>query len=202
MTEQQTETYLSTLSSLLAKGMVLYAPKSAKALKLEYPELLEYEEFKVLNDHEMLFVWGWACVSSPYTELKETQRLEPCIEFAYPTEAQRKMKRTDFDGAKFPSHIQLAIGKMASLNLVARIEEMAFLLQLRENCKRTIAQDVTTMVAEDEDRYWANVSKARKEMIETRHVVERGALGLSEEDETFVPKIKKGLIGLYHKNHR
>ncbi len=91
---------------------------------------------------------------------------------------------------------------MGAFNLIARIEEMAFLMRLRENCKQTIAQDVSAMNAEQEKQYWELVSKARKEMIETRHVVEKGALGLSDEEDTFVPKIRKGLIGIYHRNAR
>lgn len=196
------ELYLQILSGLLAQNKVLYAPKSAKSLKLEYPELSDREEFKELSDHEMLFVWAWACVSSPFSTLPETKRLPLCIDFAYPTEQQRRTKHSDFAGAKFPAQVQAAIRAMGAINLEARLEEMAFLLQLRENCKRTIAQDVTTMEPDDQKLYWDNVKKARTEMIETRHVVEKGGLGLSNEDETFVPKIKKGLIGLYHKNSR
>lgn len=194
--------YLDIVARMLTRDMVLYAPKSAKALKMEYPDLADYEEFKPLNDHEMLFVWAWACETSPYKPYPDTHKLDPCIDFAYPTEAMRKIKRADYDRAKFPSHIHTAIAKMSAFNLTARIEELAFLLRLRENCKQTIAQDVSLMDEKAEERYWKNVSNARKEMIETRHVVEKGALGLSEEEETFVPKIKKGLIGLYHKNSR
>lgn len=191
------------LTELVQKDYVLYAPKSKRGLKMEYPDLNDYEEFSELNEPEMLFVWAWACASSPFLSVPEAKnaRLKAALDYAYPEELQRKTKFADFSGRGFPDHIKRAITRMESFSLAARVEEMTYLLKLRDNCKFEIGQDIRVMNDEQKDQYWINAAKARKELVETRHVVERGSLGLSEEKDTQV-HIIKNLIGLYHKNAR
>jgi hypothetical protein len=191
------------LRELVQKDYVLYAPKSKRGLKMEYPDLNDYEDFAQLNEPEMLFVWSWACTSSPFREmpLDNNLRLKACLEYAYPDELARKTKFSDYSGRGLPDHIQRAVIQMGNFNLAARVEEMTYLMQLRANCKHEIAQDIRDMKDEQKDQYWVNAAKARKELVETRHVVERGAMGLAEEKDTHV-HIMKNLIGLYHKNTR
>lgn len=191
------------LMALVQKDYVLYAPKSARGLKMEYPDLAEYPEFDDLNEYELRFVWCWACVSSPFKNLPEKgdTKLKLCLEYAYPDEVVRKAKFTQFNGSGMADEIRRAIVRMEAFNLSARVEEMVYLLKLRENCKYAIAQDIKGMDDKQQDLYWSNAQKARKELIETRHAVERGGLGLSEEKETQI-HVMRNLIGMFHKNTR
>lgn len=198
-----TEEEKNLLLSLLERDMVLYAPKSNRGLKMEYPDLAEYEEFNDLNEPELRFVWCWSCVSSPFVDLpeKDGEKLKLCLEYAYPEELTRKTKFIQFNGSGLPDEIRRACVRMEVFNLSARAEEMVYLLKLRENCKYAIAQDIRSMDDKQQDLYWSNAQKARKELIETRHAVERGGLGLSEGKETQI-HLMKNLIGMYHKNQR
>lgn len=194
--------YMRIVLEMAKADKVLFAPKDERSLKLQYPELSECAEFKELNEFEMLFVWGWCCVTSPFLEVPEDDRLGLVIDFAYPTEQLRTMKHSDFAGCDFPASIKLAISKMKTFNDKARIEEQAYLLKVRENCKLFIAQDITILSAEEQDKYWLNVSRANKQMVDTRHAVENGSLGVADAEDTFVPRIRRDLIALYHKRKR
>jgi hypothetical protein len=195
--------YLEVLLQLSQEKKVLFAPKNGSHLKVQYPELGEIEEFKSLNEYEMLFVWGMSCATSPFLDppVTEEDRMNRVIDFAYPTDQMRKTKKIDF-AKDYPANIKRAIARMRAFSFEARIEEQVFLLRLRENCKTFIAQDVISLSPEEQDKYWINVQRARREMVETRHTVENGAMGLANEAETFVPKIRRDLISLYHKRKR
>lgn len=196
--------HLQVLQSMLKQEKVLFAPKNSSQLKVQYPELAEISEFQELNEYEMLFVWGYACDTSPFLDAKvvpEKERLNAVIEWAYPSTEARLAKKREFN-SDLPAMVKMAIIKMKAFNKQARIEEQVFLLQLRENCKRFIAQDIETISPEEQDKYWVNVQRARKELVETRHAVEKGALGLADSEETFVPRIRRDLIALYHKRKR
>jgi hypothetical protein len=199
----KSQEYLNLIQQLLEEKKVLFAPKNGSHLKVQYPELGEIEDFKELNEFEMLFVWGMACATSPFLDpvVPEADRMNRVIDFAYPTDQMRKMKKLDF-GKDYPASVKRALARMRAFSFEARVEEQAFLLRLRENCKAFITQDVIRLPTEEQDKYWINVQRARREMVETRHTVENGAMGLAHEAETFVPKIRRDLISLYHKRKR
>jgi hypothetical protein len=196
------EAYSDILKEMLSKDLVLFAPKNSADLRTQYPELNEYPELKELNSLEMLYVWAFACQTSPFLELPESERIAAAAAWAWPGESTIATRTRDMQAGNVPGHIKVAIRRMKSFNATARIEERAFILKLRENCKQFIAQDVMTLEPEAQDKYWINVQRARKEMEGSTKTVENGSMGLAEVDETFVPKIKAGLIAQYHKKRR
>ncbi|HQX31754.1 MAG TPA: hypothetical protein PLE71_17240 [Flavobacteriales bacterium] len=196
------ETQDELLLKLIEKEFVLFCPKSERALKMEYPELAEYSEFGDLGDSEMRFVWAWCCDTSPFLRIPEDKRLEECAKFAFKEQALRASRFETYKSG-FPEDIKRAIRRMSTFNAIIRIEEMVYITKVRENCKISIAQDMNNMLGDEEQiaRYWMNVSRAQKQLVETRYAVERGALGISEAEDTKIESIKDSLAE-YHKNLR
>jgi len=108
---------------------MLFMPKSPRGLRIDYPELSEYEEFKNLNPTQLYFVWLYGCKSSPYFDspLPETKIVELCAK-------QCKMrfdddgKRQNFLSGKFGEKINAAIPVMNQFEPSARImsKKLAF----------------------------------------------------------------------------
>lgn len=60
--------------------VTLFYPKTARDLRIQYPELRAVPEFKKLTAREMLFVWYWANPTSPVSdELAYRKRIELCL---------------------------------------------------------------------------------------------------------------------------
>jgi len=101
---------------------MLFAPKSTRGLRVDYPELSSYEELKSLFKRDLLFVWYYACKSSPLFNFDGPERvlIEKCIkasELTFDDEA----RKTKFLAGNFPSKIQAAIEVMNNFEPAARI---------------------------------------------------------------------------------
>ena len=62
----------------------LFAPKSARGLRVDYPELASYEEFRAVSRVELHFVWLYACKASPLfnSRLKGRDLIVTCMQRA------------------------------------------------------------------------------------------------------------------------
>ena len=160
----------------------IFTPKSAKGLLVQYPELAEYPELKppALKMHDLLFVWWMSCECSPYFDQEDSEKLEACIECAYPTEQQRKNKLAEFRNG-FPDNIRTARKRMEAFNKHARVENYLYLQTIRENCKELLKQDPKTMNEDQKDAWAKRAPGLWKLMEETMKTIERGAFGVSEE---------------------
>lgn len=102
---------------------LMFAPLSGRGLKVDYPELSEYEELAVLRMNELLFVWYYACKTSPYfndDKSSEREIVEKCLEasklrFDDPAQKERYLS------LNFPEKIQAAITVMNSFEPSVRI---------------------------------------------------------------------------------
>lgn len=56
----------------------IYKP-SEKDMKIQYPDIMKYEELALLKDAELKFVWYYSCKSSPYANLQPDKRVEAAI---------------------------------------------------------------------------------------------------------------------------
>lgn len=105
-----------------AEELLLFAPKSERGLRIDYPELRNYKEFDI-RPKELLFVWYYACKSSPYfnLDIPEKEIVKKCIE-ASGLYFSDPVKKTEFLEGRFPDKIKLAVQTMNSFEPSARIK--------------------------------------------------------------------------------
>lgn len=116
--------------------MPIFIP-GTESLKRDYPILKTYEEFKVLTDNELLFVWYYACKSSPYYGIKEKSRGEKAIEILRDMKEYVSVLSEDeyneIVDKKFKPHMADAIKRMSKF----------------EPRKREIANSINDRILED-----------------------------------------------------
>lgn len=172
---------------LIEKRYLVFAPQSARDLRVQYPELSDYPEFKSgsIKSGDLLFVWWFRNATSPYHDFPDEEKLEWCIKAAYKSEQQRDIKLAEFSSG-FPDNVKKAFRRMESFNTGARVENYLYTLQVRENCKTILAADAENMDP-DEQEAWAKRAPAIWRLMEdTSKALERGAFGVAEYDNTTV----------------
>ena len=191
--------YNDMMLELVQKDYVLFAPKSRRGLKYDYPELADKDktpELVGVRDPDVLFSWAWACSSSPFIDIKpKEEKLRICCLYAYSDEsAARKAKEY---ALTFPPEVERAIGKMASYSKEARVEEYVAIRIARENYKHMLAQDIS-MASVKEQREWAENSLiAQKGLAQQRDRVEGFSLGIEESHNTLIQQAVD-LLSMHH----
>lgn len=91
----------------------VFAPRSSRGLRVDYPELSDYEEFKSVKVAELYFVWLFACKASPLfnANLKKREMIEACMERAKIRIVEPEKKEKFLSGS-FPEKIEKAIRQM------------------------------------------------------------------------------------------
>jgi hypothetical protein len=184
-----------TLKALVAKRYKLFMPLNAKDLRIQYPEFKEYPEFasSKIKTHDLLFVWWFSCVTSPYYDEPDEKKVDKCIDLAYATDRQKEAKREEFLSApgaapRFPDSIKQAIRRMESFNLSARAQTMEAIQNTMENCKKVLNVDVDGLDPERRKEWFDSAPKMWKLMEEAIKAAEKGSYGVTEEyyaqDET------------------
>lgn len=187
---------------MLQKRYLIFAPKNGKDLRVQYPELSEYPEFKQeqIKSHDLLFVWWFRCSASPYADMDDKDKLEACIKIAYPTEQQRESKLNEFK-QQFPDNIKSAFRRMESFNLGARIENYLYTLRVRKNCKTILGMDADMMDAEEQESWSKRAPGIWRLMEETAKALEKGSFGVSEAEDTLVNELD-GSVRSFRQSNR
>jgi len=117
---------------------MLFMPKSVRGLKIDYPELNDYEELKALDRKSLWFVWLYACKSSPYFDIDKKSERE-IVELCVNTCGMRfddPAKREKFLDRNFPEKIQAAIPIMNSFEPSVRMLAKLSAIRSLENVKK------------------------------------------------------------------
>lgn len=193
--------YETLLEQMRDKEFVLFAPTTRRGLKHDYPELGDINrspEFAGIGKHDMLFIWAWACASSPLSEIEDrAQKLRLCCKYAYPIEKEEQKVR-EFS-LVFPEPIANGIAKMGRYSLVARIEEYMALRIARNNYKMVLAQDITGAGAKARKEWLEQSLIAQRGMEEQRLRIEGGMLGIREAQDTLIQE-SVDLLSMYHES--
>ena len=184
--------------SLLEKDYVVFAPKSNKDLKREYPELSDYREFTEITSTELLFVWYWASPSSPLAELAEEKRLDPAIDRAFLNASQKEARKIEYAGMNFPSGIKAAIKRMEKFNPGMRVQIMVTKQHLFNECQTAILRKPNYGDPEEVETYLKTSAVASKLMSEIQKETEKGNLGVEESKETALKNLE-GASAAFHK---
>lgn len=194
---------LATLKELSEKNYLLFAPRKGRDLKTEYSELNQTEQFKRLSKDEMMFVWYMACVSSPFAEFKDEEKLDTVIDLSFPKKF-RDAKRTEYQGCNFPVHIREALVKMRSYDLPHRLKNRVFCEQFYANLEhisKVKVADENGKVDFAQAKDYANmISSVTKTMRELSAMLENtDRFGVAEEDPSM--KLQKGdALRAFHLN--
>jgi hypothetical protein len=178
------------IEKMLERRYLIFAPKNGKDLRVQYPELIEYSEFRpeAIKSHDLLFVWWFRCAASPYYDREDSEKLETCVRIAYPTEQQRESKLKEFK-AGFPDNVKSAFKRMESFNLAARIENYLYTQRVRDNCKAMLAVDINTMDIEEQESWSKRAPGIWRLLEETSKALEKGGFGVVEHENTIVDEL-------------
>jgi len=182
----------------------LFAPKSARGLRIDYPELNNVKEFESLRPAEILFVWNYGCKSSPYfnIDMDERELIKRCMEasnfiISDPT------KKAEFLEGKFPDKIKASVPVMnsfePSLRVIAKIEAAKRISDIRKLTSLELDNDGNHVSFHTKDgdidfnkrmNYMKQILLADDEMPKLVSKAEQG-FGLTEKKDSL--KVEKHL---------
>lgn len=121
----------------IKEHLLLFAPKSLRGLKFDYPELAQIPVLKDLRPAEILFVWYYACKSSPYYNWKGNEQdvIKKCMDAAglYVGDGP---KNANFLSGNFPYNIKESIPIMnnfePNLRILLKQDAAEAILDLRK----------------------------------------------------------------------
>jgi hypothetical protein len=123
--------------------MRVFFPSTGYALLSEYPELSSYPEFKQLKAYELIFVYLYACSSSPLlmngVDVDEErvrisiEHIEDNMHYSF----SDKLKN-EYMNKRFPTIINEAISRMRSFNTLARVRAKVALNKIVSNLESII----------------------------------------------------------------
>ncbi|TXH54133.1 MAG: hypothetical protein E6Q97_11590 [Desulfurellales bacterium] len=189
---------------MASKRMTIFAPRSGKDLKREYPELDDYPEFRGLSGEELLFVWAWACPTSPFIDIVEEKRCTPCIDFAFKRPHQNEARKQAYGAStgaapSFPDEIKNAIKRMERFNPGLRIQMAVDNMHLLSQCQRAIRRDISGASPEEMEEYMKTAKIARQLMSDIHKDIERGNMGADELENTMTKNLE-GASAAFHKS--
>jgi hypothetical protein len=129
--------------------IILFGPRNGKALKSLYPELADNKRFKDLANEDLLFVWYFACKSSPIDDdLPDHIR---AITSVSETSFKDPDKRKKFSNMEFPEYIKDAIMEMRKYEPKARDLANKIVQRTFNNFLKMSSVNVNEFVKKDDD---------------------------------------------------
>lgn len=201
----------------IKEHLLLFAPKSARGLKFDYPELASIPVLKDLRPAEILFVWYYACKSSPYYDSKsnESEIIKKCMD-ASGLYVGDGPKNANFLAGNFPDNIKEAIPIMnnfePNLRILLKLDAIEAILDLRKmtSLKLDVDGNNAQFLTKDGDvdfnkkKTYMSMYEKREEMIPI--LLKKAEYGLvdSKESKTENKNISssgKTFAEEYHENH-
>lgn len=190
------------LKELASRKLTLFQPRTAGDIRKEYPELSRFDEFgrAQLNQHEIRFVWWYACQGSPFSDLPEEDRLDACIDLGFPTDTLRQAKRAEYKDLRFPTKIKAAIDRMASLSLPARAMNYVMAQKMYEQ----LASNLKRAQTDDDPAAYAKMAKDTLAAMEaaTKMLEGMGSGVNEEEDKLNEARTTAGALRRHHQNRQ
>jgi len=144
----------------IRRGLVVGAPKDERDLRKQYPEFYSDNEFRGLQQQDLLFVFFYKCATSPFDGMEDAEKLKLSIRFAYQADAVRALREKEFAAGNFGDLLPAAFKAMERKNTAAHIINHQAILKYRDNCLAIITEDTTTMLPEQKTAYMTRAEKA------------------------------------------
>jgi hypothetical protein len=129
-----------------------------KDLRVTYPELADVAEFKPLSSSEMLFVYYFACESSPYIRMEPKNRILKSLEHIKKSVSGSQI--ADYSKGDFPDKIKAAIDRMLRYDVSARMEARSITEMVFKNVKELINIDLNTLGDIDQKKRYVDMAGA------------------------------------------
>lgn len=169
---------------------VLFWPyDEKKSLSRQYPELGRRDEIRALKSHEQLFVWYYACTSSPLMEEfrhDKKARARRAFELTYKDNNYDSKKHADFSSLMFPSDIKAAVDVMSKFRSDIRSQGLAALQASFETHLSVLSEPIPTERIDDETGETIPVKPTDiKNYIEAKKTAQSGI-------EKLIPLLEEG----------
>ncbi len=133
----------------------VFKPRSGKSIFLDYPELRKFKEFSELKQLEMIFVWYYACESSPFRDIElEREKIQQCLDYSYLKDGRKKINKEDSErmlSGEFSAKITQAIERMLKFRVGPRVRAKMITEKIFDNIEKILDIDAT-----DEDKHFLN----------------------------------------------
>jgi hypothetical protein len=115
---------------------------SKKDLKVEYPELSKVEEFGMLSNKELLFVWLYSNKSSSYEKYSKNPsiKVKMCLKDAFDQKLDAE-KRKRYENLEFEDKLKEAMARMRSFNPSLRMKNKLMLDKVYRNLELMASMD-------------------------------------------------------------
>ena len=145
--------------------VTLFQP-SSKEMRLEYPELANIDEFKMLTDKQLKFVWWFANPTSPLVDdssiSKEANERKRVALALIKSKLQGDLSLPDQEAyAKLhiPEQVRIAIHKMQSFVPSIRMHGKIMQEKIFENYNRIVNVDVPIGATNDQKKEYIDIAK-------------------------------------------
>jgi len=192
---------LDVRREMVLKDYVMFAPKGERDLRRDYPELWDYPALaKLANPSEILFVWWYACRSSPIIDMPDEKRFSLAVEKSFKGSRIDEVKGKYAPGGQapaLPEEWKAAIKVMNSFNPGMRIEMAVNNEFLFKQCSKHIQQE---RMGDHQDRedYLKTSALARKTQEEILRSIEKGNHGVDERKNTTLENLED-ISSTFHK---
>ena len=102
------------------EDVLLFEP-TKRDMKIEYPELAEYDEFKKISKRELRFCWLVGNRTSPISEYPAAKRIKAAAKIAWGDYSLEKEETKEMLDGKLPKHLKPAIELMSSFSPSLRL---------------------------------------------------------------------------------
>lgn len=158
-------------------GEALLFEPTARDLKLDYPELAEVEEFKVLSQRELKFVWYVGNRTSPIAGKGKKERLKAASVMAWGDYHAKKQKVQDIAKGKLEPKMVAAIEKMSSYNPSVRLKAkfmQEYIFDKMQNIIIVSSEELEEMDADERKKYTDLALKVSSDLTSLVDRMERG----------------------------
>lgn len=125
----------------------VFMPKSSRSIFVDYPELRKIKAFSSLNNDEMLFVWYYACESSPFFKIaSDRDRVRKALENSFLKSGRSRISVSDeeqFLAGKFSAKITTAIEEMHRFKVGPRVRAMMMIEKGMTNLESILMIDAS-----------------------------------------------------------
>jgi hypothetical protein len=190
------------------KKLSMFYPSTKKGILLDYPELAKRDSFRTLSRSEILFVWYYACKSSPFNKEEDDKiKIEASLVQAFGKKA--KAVRSTYMAGNMGEKVKTAITEMRTFEIGPRIRAKLMVEKIMSNYEKLVDVNLEEdFKNKDGEIDWTK----KKAYIDASSTISKtlpaligqseGGFGISEKEDGDILEISSAdLIETFHKNN-
>lgn len=169
------------------KDEQIFTP-TGRDMRIEYPELLDMEEFNSMPNNDIKFCWLYACRSSPYLSMPEEVKIDMCLKTAYGNNFFEDRTAMLIKKGDIPEAIAMGINKMKTFIPSVRHDANKIMMEMFGNLKKMIKIDDDEFIAMEMDEKKQYVSMCKDVSATLPTIVQQLEIGFSVKKKTIGSK--------------